>query len=58
MHLRVGHRPHGGFCCSQTFGQGTYVRPVSNSPLPPINLSGQEDPTLFGTRVIAHSVRR
>jgi hypothetical protein len=31
------------------------VRPVTNSPLPPINLSGEEDPTLFGNRVIAHA---
>ena len=42
-------------CCPYTFGRGTYVRPVSNSPLDPISLSGWEDPTLFGNRVIAHS---
>jgi hypothetical protein len=41
--------------CCFTFGRGTYVRPVTNSPLEPINISGQEDPSLFGTRVIAHS---
>jgi hypothetical protein len=28
---------------------------VTNSPLDPINISGQEDPTLFGSRVIAHT---
>ena len=42
-------------CCPYTFGHGTYVRPVSNSPLPPISISGWEEPTLFGTRVIARS---
>jgi uncharacterized Zn-binding protein involved in type VI secretion len=41
--------------CCFTFGQGTYVRPVTNSAIEPINISGQEDPSLFGTRVIAHS---
>jgi hypothetical protein len=39
----------------QSYARGTYVRPVSNSPLPPVTLSGWEDPTLFGNRVIAHS---
>ena len=34
---------------------GTYVRPVSNSPLDPISISGQQHPTVFGNRVIAHS---
>jgi hypothetical protein len=42
-------------CCPYTLGQGTYVRPVSNSPLEPIGISGQEDPSLFGSRVVAHS---
>jgi hypothetical protein len=42
-------------CCLYTFDQGTYVRPVTNSSLEPIAISGQEDPSLFGTRVIAHS---
>jgi hypothetical protein len=44
-----------GFCCPTGFARGTYVRPVTNSPLDPISLSGWEDPTLFGDRVIAHS---
>jgi hypothetical protein len=44
-----------GFCCPTSFARGTYVRPVSNSPLDPISISGQEDPTVFGNRVIAHS---
>ena len=30
-----------------TFAQGTYVRPVTNSPLEPIVITGQEEPTLF-----------
>jgi hypothetical protein len=43
---------------SSTFNSlttGTYVRPVTNSPLEPIQIAGEEDPTLFGTRVIAHN---
>jgi hypothetical protein len=44
-----------GFCCPTSFAQGTYVRPVSNSPLDPISISGQQDPTVFGNQVIAHS---
>jgi hypothetical protein len=42
-------------CCPINFAQGTYVRPVTNSALEPINISGQEEPTLFGNRVIAHT---
>jgi len=42
-------------CCPYTFGRGTYVRPVSSSSLTPINISGYEEPTLFGSRVIAKS---
>ncbi len=42
-------------CCPFSLSTGTYVRPVTNSPLPPIAISGQQDPTLFGSRVIAHS---
>ncbi|HEX5780916.1 MAG TPA: hypothetical protein VFX80_03300, partial [Solirubrobacteraceae bacterium] len=42
-------------CCPISFARGTYVRPVTNSVLPPIVVSGQEHPTLLGNRVIAHS---
>jgi hypothetical protein len=42
-------------CCPIDFAQGTYVRPVTNSVLDPINISGQENPTLSGNRIIAHS---
>jgi hypothetical protein len=42
-------------CCPTTYAQGTYVRPVTNSAFAPIVISGQEDPTLFGSRVIAHT---
>jgi hypothetical protein len=42
-------------CCPITFAQGTYVRPVTNSVLPPIVISGREEPTLFGNRIVAHS---
>src|SRR4051794_11811269 len=53
-HMVYGYS-NSGFCCPISFARGTYVRPVSNSPLDPISISGQEDPTLFGNRVIAHS---
>lgn len=53
-HMVYGYS-NSGFCCPINFARGTYVRPVSNSPLDPISLSGWEDPTLFGDRVIAHS---
>jgi hypothetical protein len=42
-------------CCPISFAHGTYVRPVTNSSLDPINVSGWEHPTLFGNRMIAHS---
>lgn len=42
-------------CCPISFSRGTYVRPVTTSSLPPLVVSGQEDPTLFGNRTIAHS---
>jgi hypothetical protein len=54
VHMVYGYS-NSGFCCPQSFGRGTYVRPVTNSPLPPIEISGREEPTLFGTRVIARS---
>src|SRR5918997_5269194 len=54
-----GHMVYGysnsGSCCPIPFAQGPYVRPVTRSSLDPIKLSGQEDPTLFGSRVIAHA---
>jgi hypothetical protein len=37
VHMVYGYS-NSGFCCPQSFAQGTYVRPVTNSPLPPINL--------------------
>src|SRR3954454_5617839 len=46
-HMVYGYS-NSGFCCPISFARGTYVRPVSNSPLDPISISGQEDPTLFG----------
>src|SRR4051794_3107445 len=46
-----------GFCCPTSFARGTYVRPVTNSPLEPISISGEQDPTIFGDRVIAHTGR-
>jgi hypothetical protein len=53
-HMVYGYS-NSGFCCPQSFGQGTYVRPVTNSALEPIVVSGWEHPTLFGSRVIAQS---
>ena len=52
-HMVYGYSNTSG-CCPYTFGRGTYVRPVTNSSLEPIAISGYEDPTLFGSRVIAH----
>jgi hypothetical protein len=51
-HMVYGYS-NAGFCCPIPFARGTYVRPVTNSTLDPISLSGREWPTLFGSRVIA-----
>ena len=53
-HMVYGYS-NSGFCCPIRFAQGTYVRPVTNSALEPIVVSGQQHPTLFGSRMIAHS---
>ena len=53
-HMVYGYS-NNGFCCPISFGRGTYVRPVTNSVLAPINISGYEEPTLFGSRVIART---
>ena len=53
-HMVYGYS-NSGFCCPIPFAQGTYVRPVTNSALEPIVVSGQQHPTLFGSRMIAHS---
>jgi hypothetical protein len=52
-HMVYGYS-NSGFCCPISFAQGTYVRPVTNSSLNPINVDG-DHPTLFGSRMIAHS---
>jgi hypothetical protein len=52
-HMVYGYS-NSGFCCPQSFAQGTYVRPVTNSSLDPINVD-IEHPTLFGSRMIAHT---
>jgi hypothetical protein len=52
-HMVYGYS-NSGFCCPISFAQGTHVRPVTNSSLEPINVDG-EHPTLFGSRMIAHS---
>jgi hypothetical protein len=51
-HMVYGYS-NSGSCCPISFARGTYVRPVTNSLLQPINISGYEEPTLFGSRVIA-----
>ena len=53
-HMVYGYS-NSGFCCPIPFAQGTYVRPVTNSALEPINVPGEEHPTLFGNRMIAHT---
>ena len=53
-HMVYGYS-NSSLCCPISFGRGTYVRPVTNSSLPPIDIPGEEDPTLFGNRMIAHS---
>jgi hypothetical protein len=53
-HMVYGYS-NSGFCCPQSFAQGTYVRPVTNSALEPINVPGEQHPTLFGNRMIAHT---
>ena len=53
-HMVYGYS-NSGSCCPISFARGTYVRPVTNSVLDPINISGYEEPTLFGNRVIARS---
>jgi hypothetical protein len=54
VHMVYGYS-NSSSCCPISFAQGTYVRPVTNSALDPIATSGQEHPTLFGSRVIAHT---
>ena len=53
-HMVYGYSNSSG-CCPINFAQGTYVRPVSTSVLDPIDLPGVQDPSIVGSRVIAHS---
>jgi hypothetical protein len=52
-HMVYGYS-NSGFCCPISFERGTYVRPVTSSSLNPIKVD-REHPTLFGSRMIAHS---
>ena len=52
-HMVYGYS-NSGFCCPINYSQGTYVRPVTNSSLDPINVD-IEHPTLVGSRMIGHS---
>jgi hypothetical protein len=54
VHMVYGYSNSSG-CCPINFARGTYVRPVTNSSLDPIVISGQQHPTLLGSRMIAHS---
>ena len=36
-HMVYGYSNTSGFCCPITYARGTYVRPVTNSPLEPIS---------------------
>ncbi len=54
VHMVYGYS-NSSSCCPISFAQGFYVRPVTNSSLEPISVSGREHPTLFGSRVIAQS---
>ena len=47
-------------CCvggQYSFARGTYARPTAAGPLEPIDISGKEEPTLFGSRMIARTGR-
>src|SRR3954451_19623311 len=53
-HLVYGYSNASG-CCPITFDRGIYIRPATNSILPPINVTGQQYPTLLGSRIIGAS---
>ncbi|MBJ7329791.1 MAG: hypothetical protein JHC95_07840 [Solirubrobacteraceae bacterium] len=42
-------------CCPISFGQGTYVRSADGNVLDPIAISGQQNPSVIGNRVVARS---
>ena len=45
-------------CCvggQYSFARGSYARPTAAGPLEPIDISGKEAPTLFGSRMIART---
>ncbi len=51
-HLVYGYS-NSSVCCPTTIGNGTYVRPATNSALNPIDIGGETSPSLFGARVIS-----
>jgi hypothetical protein len=51
-HLVYGYS-NSSSCCPISFARGMYVRPATNSALPPINIGGQTHPSLFGSRAIS-----
>jgi hypothetical protein len=54
QHMVYGFSNSSG-CCPTTFAHGFYVRPVDNRVTDPIVVSGYEDPSIVGSRAIAHS---
>jgi hypothetical protein len=53
-HLVYGFSNSSG-CCPTTLQNGIYVRPATNSVLDPITITGQQYPSLLGSRVVAAS---
>ena len=51
-HLVYGYS-NSSVCCPTTIGNGTYVRPATNSALNPIDIGGETSPSLFGARMIS-----
>jgi hypothetical protein len=51
-HLVYGYS-NSSSCCPIDFGRGTYVRPATNSILPPIELATPTHPSLLGNRIVA-----
>jgi hypothetical protein len=53
-HLVYGYSNSSG-CCPISLQNGIYVRPATNSVLDPIAITGQQYPSLLGSRVVAAS---
>src|SRR3954463_7204441 len=53
-HLAYGYS-NSSSCCPIPFQSGIYVRPATNSVLDPITISGQQYPSMVGSRIVAAS---